>query len=406
MLRLFALKYVFSKKNTKAINVISWVSIAAIVVGTAALIIVLSVFNGIEEFVKKQYTNFYTDVSISPVMGKTFVPDAAFMQSLKSNKNVQAYSTILQESVLATHNDKQAFITMRGVDSNYAHITNFNKCVLYGDTNIFNDYSKQLILGQSLCGTLQVSEQSLEPIVVYAFNKDANLSLAPQDVVKEAPMYVTGVFGVQQEFDSKYGITSLHNMRELLDMPDAISSIELQLNSKADAIDFVKQIGPDLKSYKLQALTKLEQNKTLYYVLQSEKWMVYAVMSLLLLIASFNMIGSLSMLVLEKQRDISLLKALGAKQSLVQNIFLSTGLSIALIGALLGCLLAFIVCLIQLKWGVFKMGGGNLLINAYPVKMLLPDFLLVLFTVFVIGFLASYIPSVKASKQKTLVGLK
>jgi lipoprotein-releasing system permease protein len=406
MVRLFALKYVFSKKNTKAINVISWISILAIMVGTAALLIVLSVFNGIEEFVKKQYTNFYTDLSITPQLGKTFVPDAGFMQQLNAQKNVTKYSVMLQESVLATHNNKQSFITMRGVDTNYEAITNFNKCVLYGDTNITSTNYKQLILGQSLCGTLEVSEQSLEPLVIYAFNKDANLSLAPQDAIKETQMYVTGVFGVQQEFDSKYGITSLQNMRELLNMPDAVSSIELQLNTVVNADDILESLTPLLKKNKLVGHTRLQQNKTLYYVLQSEKWMVFAVMCLLLVIASFNMISSLSMLVLEKQRDISLLKALGGNEKTVRNIFLGTGLSIALIGSILGLCLAVLICVIQIQFGVFKMGGGNLLINAYPVKMLFTDFVLVLITVLIIGFVASIIPSIKASKQKTLVGLK
>jgi lipoprotein-releasing system permease protein len=406
MLRQFALKYVFSKKNTKAINIISWVSILAIMVGTAALIIVLSVFNGIEDFVKKQYTNFYTDVSIAPIQGKTFVPDSIFLDALNKNKAIQVVSKMLEENVLATHNNKQSFITMRGVDSNYTQITNFNNTVIAGDTNVFTSYGKQVVLGQSLCGTLQISEQSLQPMVVYAFNKDVNLMLSPQDAIRETPMYVSGVFSVHQEFDSKYGITSIANMQELLSMPNAISSIELQLKENINGMDFTKSIEPLLGKNKLQAQTRLQQNKTLYYVLQSEKWMVYAVMSLLLLIASFNMIGSLSMLVLEKKRDISLLKAMGAKEHLIKNIFLSTGLSITIIGALLGVLFAFIICFLQMQFGIFKMGGENLLLNAYPVKLLGTDFILVLITVLIIGLLASYFPSVKASKQKTLVGLK
>ncbi len=406
MTRLFAWKYVFSKKNTRAINIISWVSILAIMIGTSALIIVLSVFNGIEDFVKKQYTNFYTDISISPQVGKTFVPDATFMQQLQNNKSIAMHSMILQESVLAAHNDKQSFITMRGIDTNYQALTQFNKCVMYGDSNVFSIANKQLILGQSLCGTLEVSEQSLEPLKVYAFNKDANLSLAPQDAIKQSFMYVTGVFSVQQEFDSKYGITSIDNMRELLDMPEAVSSIELKLTQGAQPDAVLQALSPSLDKYQLQGHTRLQQNKTLYYVLQSEKWMVYAVMCLLLIIASFNMISSLSMLVLEKQRDISLLKALGGNEKTIRNIFLGTGLSIATIGAVLGLVLALIVCALQIQFGIFEMGDGNLLINAYPVKMLFKDFALVLITVLIIGFVASIIPSIKASKQKLLVGLK
>ncbi len=406
MYKRFALKYIFSKKNTRAINIISWVSISALIVGTAALVIVLSVFNGIEDFVKKQYTNFYTDISISPQAGKSFIADADLLQYLKSQKEVQSLSTILQENVYATHNNKQSFITLRGVDTAYNSITNFNNTVIAGDTHIANPDFKQMILGQSLCGTLEVSEQSLEPIILYAFNKDAKLSMVPEDAIRESPFYVTGVFAVQQEFDSKYGITSLQNVRDLLQAPDAISSIEIQLRNKVDADAFVKKTASKLTGNNLQAQTRLQQNKTLYYVLQSEKWMVFAVMSLLLLIASFNMIGSLSMLVMEKQKDISLLKAIGGSNRSIRNIFLATGLSISLIGAVLGILLAIIVCLLQMRFGIFTMGSDNLLLSAYPVSLQWLDVVLVFITVLLIGFLASIIPSIKAGKQSLLIGLK
>jgi lipoprotein-releasing system permease protein len=402
----FVKKYLFSKKNTKAINVISWVSIGAIAIGTAALLMVLSAYNGIDYFVRSMYSSFYTDVKISNSTTTNYDADDTFFEQLQHNKYVQFASKTLEQKVLINYNTNQNIVTLKGVDGNYNKITNFNKYVKYGDT-IIDNTEPRIILGIGVSNSLQITEEGMSPVSVYAFNKDANFNTAPQDAYSQVDMYVTGIFAVQEDFDTKYAIANLHNVQTIANQENKISSYEIKLKNEAEADNFIKSITPYLQQNKLAAATKYEQNKTLYYILKSEKWMVFAVLSLMLFIASFNMIGSLSMLVLDKQKDISILKAIGMQDSNIKKIFLSTGLGIGLIGAIIGAVLALILLLVQQHFGVLKMGGGpDMLLDAYPVKLLFSDFILVFTTVCLIAFIASWFPSNKAAKTAALLGLK
>lgn len=406
MILAFVQKYLLSKKNTKAINVISWVSIGAIAVGTAALLMVLSAYNGIDYFVRSMYSSFYTDVKISNSTITNFDADEAFFKKLQYNKYVQYASKTLEQKVLINHNTNQYIVTLKGVDGNYNKITNFNKYVKYGDT-IIDNTEPRIILGIAISNSLQITEEGMSPVSVYAFNKDANFNTAPQDAYSQVDMYVTGIFAVQEDFDTKYAIASLNNVQLIANQENKISSYEIKLKTEKDADAFVKSITPYLQQNHLEAATKYEQNKTLYYILKSEKWMVFAVLSLMLFIASFNMIGSLSMLVLDKQKDISILKAIGMQDGNIKKIFMGTGIGIGLLGALIGAVIALILLLLQQHYGLLKMGGGeDMLLDAYPVKMLFSDFILVFFTISIIAFIASWFPSKKAANTETLLGLK
>jgi lipoprotein-releasing system permease protein len=394
MLFTFAKKYLFSSKKTRAVNIISWVSIIAITIGTAALITVLSVFNGIDGFVRSLYTSFYTDIKITSIQDKTFTVDNKTVQYIQQQPNVITVGKSLEENVLLSAGESQSIITLKGVDENYAAITNLNKVIRYGDTNIFTA-EPRLIIGLSIANRMSISEQTIAPVSVFTFKSNAeNISL--QDAYTEASMYVAGIFSVQEEFDNKYCITSLMQMQNVMQDSNAITALEIKMKNDATAEQFVKLNKSYLASQNLKAETRYQQNKTLYYVLKSEKWMVYAIMSFMLLIASFNMLGSLSMLVLEKKKDIAILKALGNPEQATKNIFLTTGVFIGMFGAVLGCGLAFMICAIQAKYKIVKMAGDSFLLDAYPVKMLFTDFALVLITVLFISVLASWWPSRKA----------
>jgi lipoprotein-releasing system permease protein len=395
MLFTFAKKYLFSKKNTRAINIISWVSIVAIAIGTASLITVLSAFNGIDAFVRSLYTSFYTDVKISSIKGKTFEVSDSLIYYLEAQKNIVAVGKCLEENVLLSVGVQQTIVTLKGIDKTYANITKISDAVQYGDTNIFTKESR-IIVGKNIANSLNVSEQTLAPLSVFAFQKKADLGNAPQEAYIEALMYVAGVFSVQDEFDSKYCLTSLQQMQQLLGNTTHVSAVELKVINDNAANNFVETSNIYLAKFGLKAATRYEQNKTLYYVLKSEKWMVFAIMSFMLLIASFNMVGCISMLVFEKKKDIYTLKALGAHSNTIRNIFLSTGIFIGLVGAAIGTVLALLLCILQQHFKFVKMGSGNFLLDAYPIKMIWSDFILVFLVV--ISILASWTPSIKAAK--------
>jgi lipoprotein-releasing system permease protein len=394
MLFTFAKKYLFSTKKTRAINIISWVSISAIAIGTCALITVLSVFNGIDSFVRSLYTSFYTDVKIARQDGKPFIATDSIIDYLQAQKNIGLISKTYEDNVLLSAGETQNIITLKGVDKNYVAITKLNNSVKYGDTNIFTS-EPRLIVGMSIANRMSINEQSLAPLSVFTFKNNAeNNNL--QDAYTEANIYVAGLFQVQEEFDNKYCITSLQQMQAIMQDSQRITALEINTVDDKGAQDFVNNSTAFLQKYNLVAQTRYQQNKTLYYVLKSEKWMVYAIMSFMLLIASFNMIGSLSMLVLEKKKDISILKALGNTDAQTKNIFLSTGVLIGVFGAVIGAVLALVICLLQQQFKLVKMAGDSFLLDAYPVKILASDFALVLLTVIGISVLASWWPSRKA----------
>jgi lipoprotein-releasing system permease protein len=394
MLFTFAKRYLFSSKKTRAINIISWVSISAIAIGTCALITVLSVFNGLDFFVRSLYTSFYTDVKISAISSKPFELNDSVLHYLQAQKNILQIGKTYEDDVLLSAGEAQNIVTLKGVDTNYVSITKLNNTVRYGDTNIFTT-EPRLIVGMSIANKMGINEQSLAPLSVFTFkNNTDNKSL--QDAYTEANMYITGLFQVQEDFDNKYCITSLPQMQAIMQDSNSITALEMKLSDDNAAEQFVKNSTAFLSTQNLKAQTRYQQNKTLYYVLKSEKWMVYAIMSFMLLIASFNMIGSLSMLVLEKKKDISILKALGNSDAQTKNIFLSTGVLIGVFGAVIGAVLALIICLLQQHFKIIKMAGDSFLLDAYPVKMVGTDFVLVLATVVCIAIFASWWPSRKA----------
>ncbi len=395
MITSFAKRYLLQSKNTKAIQIIAWVSISAIAVGTAALITVLSVFNGIEGFIKTLYTNFYTDVKITSNTAQPFTEDATIYNYLQAQKNIVSVGKSLEENVLLTATQSQSIVTLKGVDQNYASITKLNDIVKYGDTNIFIA-EPRLHVGISIANRMGISEQTITPISIYTFKNEPNGNL--QEAYTEASFFISGVFAVQEEFDNKYCITSLATMQKLLATPNTISAYEVKCKSDKEAELLIATIAPTLQKYQLKAQTRYEQNKTLYYILSSEKWMVFAILTFILLIASFNMVASLSVLVLEKKRDIQTLLAIGTKRVTIQKIFLFTGLLIGLLGAGIGTLLSLGICFLQAKFKLVKMSGESFLLDAYPVKVVATDIVFVLITVITIALLAAWWPSVKAKR--------
>lgn len=394
---LFAWRYFRSKKSTNAINIIAWISVTAITVGCAALIIILSVFNGFEELVKGLYTDFYTDIRITPATGKILKLDADQLQQIKSVNGVGIVSLVAEEKALLVNGPYQTIVLVKGVDEQYAATNKITEHVKRGKFSLGNAETPQIVLGYGIENAIGADvERSLYPLTLYTPNRKAKFNSL--DGLSVNNITASGTFQVQQEFDNKYAFTNLAFFRYMLNMDaDEYSAVEIKVR---DDENQVKQGLQTILGANYIVQTRYEQNKSLYAVMQLEKWVIYAILSLILVVAAFNTIGALTMLVLEKQKDIAVLQAMGATQKRIQSIFLSEGLLLAGVGAVLGMVLAIIICWIQIRFEPIKLAGDTFIVKAYPVKLLPADYILVLATVTVIGFLAAWIPSRKASRQK------
>ena len=405
---LFAWRYFKAKKTTNAINIISWISIVAIIIGTAALILVLSVFNGFEGLVKSLYSSFYPDVKISPVSGKEIVLTQEQLQKIKSIKGVKAISLVVEEKALLQNKaqeqdsaDYQSIVYLKGVDSNYTLVTSVANHIVEGNFNTGSADKPLLILGAGVENAVHVAtESNIRPLAIYLPKKtEINLSDPLQSLSSEV-VNTSGTFLIQQDFDNRYAITNLAFVKQMLGMKETVySAAEIAVNPNATADDVRDKIKKLLdKNYLVQ--NRFEQNRSLFSVMQVEKWVIYAILVLILIVAAFNMIGALTMLVLEKKQDISVLHALGASRSFIQKIFLSEGLLLAIIGGATGMLLAFLSGLAQMKFHLIPLQGSTFMVNYFPVKMVFSDFILVALTVMVIALIASWIPARKAALQQ------
>jgi lipoprotein-releasing system permease protein len=407
---LFAWRYFKAKKSTNAINIIAWISITAMMFGTAALILVLSVFNGFEGLVKSLYSAFYTDLKILPVQGKVIRLTEEQLRKIKAIREIKNFSLVAEEKALLQNGEYQTVVYLKGVDENYENVTDVPKYLVKrnfsnGDTTfsslLGNADFPSLILGAGIENAVGVqAEMNLLPLVVYLPKRGASELLDPLKNIGADTVTTTGAFVIQQDFDNKYALTNLAFVKNMLGMePDEYSGLEIVLNDPDDVKDVKNQLGQMMGSaYSVQ--TRYEQNRGLYSVMQAEKWVIYAVLCLILIVAAFNMIGALTMLVLEKEKDISVLHALGGNKNFIQKIFLTEGLLLAIIGGGVGMLLALIIALLQINFKLIPLEGGSFLIDYFPVILQLKDFLLVGATVLVIALLASWIPSRKAAAQE------
>jgi lipoprotein-releasing system permease protein len=398
---LFAWRYFKAKKSTNAINVIAWVSIVAIMGITFAFIVVLSVFNGFEGLVKSLYSSFYPDIKISAKSGKTIILTQAQLQKIAAIKGVHAYSLIAEEKTLLINGDVVVPVNLKGVDTSYESVAGVAQKLIRGNFQTGNAEDPSLVLGNGVENAVGIeSDKYLYPLSVYAFKRGMNFNVAdPYQSVQAAKIVTSGTFLIQQDIDNKYAITNLDFMKGLMGLgSNEYSSVELGLLAHVDAEDVQKEIQKLLGiTYSVE--TKYEQNQSLYSVMSLEKWAIYGILTLMLIVAAFTMIGSLTMLVLEKQKDIQVLKSMGANNKLVQKIFLTEGLLLAGIGCVGGVLLAILFCWAQVKYKIIAIQGGTFLIDYYPVQLVATDFVLVLLTVSLVAFLASWFPSRRAALQ-------
>ncbi len=399
---LFAWRYFKSKKSTSAINIIAWVSVTAIAVGAAALIVILSVFNGFEDLVKGLYTDFYADMRIVPADGKKMNLGSSTLYKIQSIQGVTEVSKVIEEKALLANGDYQSIVVVKGVDSVFTSTNNINKHIVRGSYAIGDLQSPGIVMGAGIENAVgaDVTKGGF-PLTLYTPSKEAGFDAV--DGMFAFNVTAQGVFAVQQEFDNKFIFTNIDFLRYMLSMtPNQVTGLEIKVNGSPEKIKATIQnaIG---KNYIVE--TRYEQNKNLYAVMQMEKWVIYGILSLILIVAAFNMIGALTMLVLEKQKDIAVLKAMGSSTGLIQKIFIAEGLVLAGVGTAIGASIGTIICLLQLKFKIITLGGGgSFIIDYYPVKLMATDYVLVVATIAVIALIAAWIPAKKASQQ--LLSLK
>jgi lipoprotein-releasing system permease protein len=401
----FAWRYFKAKKSANAINIIAWVTTGVIAFATMCQVLVMSVFNGFEGLVKSLYASFYTDVRISAAKGKTIQLTPTQIAQLHQQPGVAAVSLTAEEKALLQNDDQQTVVVLKGVDSAYPRVAGVAANTTGGEFNTGTADAPGLVVGAGIQNAVGISVNAALPSshVTLIMPKRAAGS-NPLEAISEGNADAKGVFSIQQDFDSKYAITHIDFVRQQLGMgPNEYTAAEISLRPDANGNNTAQALQQWLGSgYLVQ--TKYEQNPTLYSTMRLEKWAIFGVLTLILIIAAFNMLSSLTMLVLEKQKDIAVLQSMGATQGTVQKIFLGEGLLLGAIGAGIGLLLALLICWLQLKYKLIKLAGGSFLIDYFPVKIVATDLLLVVATALLIALLAAWLPSRKAAGQA--VGLR
>lgn len=396
----FAWRYFKAKKSTNAINIISWVTTGVIAFSTMCQVLVLSVFNGFEGLVQSLYSNFYSDVKVFPAKGKTILLTSNQINNIRKLDGVKGTSLIAEEKALLQNGDQQTVVLLKGVDANYPEVSGVPKNMFHGVFDPGTVDKPKLVLGAGIENAIGVqSDKNLLPITVFLPKKTREVNSNPLAALSEGNATTSGSFAIQQDFDNKYVITNIGFVKQQMNYaPDEYSAMEISLTNPSQTDKFTEELQKRLGS-KYKVLTKFQQNASLYNSMRLEKWVIYAVLTLILIIAAFNMIGALTMLVLEKRKDISVLQSLGADKNLIKKIFLSEGLLLAVTGTGTGIVLALIICYLQVKFKIIKLVGNSFLIDYFPVKLVITDFILVTLTALIIAFGASWFPAKKASEQ-------
>jgi lipoprotein-releasing system permease protein len=386
-----ARRYLFSSKKMHAINIISGISMVGVLIGSAALIIILSVFNGFETVILSLYNNFTPELRIEPKAGKTFNPNTAYFNQLRKDAHLFSYTQVLQEKALIRYGNRQFIGTVKGVSEDFLKNPQLDSTIVLGSFTLKASGHQYAVIGTTVQASLGVNiNDQLTQLQVFAPNrKSSGTSINPADDFVIGYIAPSGIFSVQQDFDNIM-VTPIEFARNLLDEQNQVSLLELNYKKGTR----IKSIQAGIEAHIGRQFTvknRYEQNTLLYKILHSEKWAVFLILTFVLIIAIFNIIGSLTMLVIDKRKDIAILSSLGAGRGLIQSIFFFEGMLISVTGCLAGMLLGLIFCLLQQHFGFIKMGGSLMVLDAYPVDIKATDFALVFLTVTIIAAIASII---------------
>ena len=394
-----ARRYLFSKKSHNAINVISGVSVCGVALATLALVCTLSVFNGFQDLVTTMFTAFDPEIKITAANGKVFDAQDERIQLLKELPEIEVFSESLEDNAMVQYKGRQTMVVIKGIEDNFNQLTAIDS-ILYGrgDWILQDEVVDYAIPGIELVSVLGTGIRFLDPLEVYAPKRGVKINVAnPSTSFESSYLHSSGlVFAVnQQKYDASYILTSLSFARELFQYETEVSSIELRLVADADLKKVKNEIRRILGNDFL-VLDRYEQQADTYRIMEVEKLISYVFLSFILLIACFNVIGSLSMLIIDKRNDVVTLRNLGADDQLISRVFLFEGYMITFLGALIGVGLGLLLCFIQQEFGLISLGSGSsagaFVVDAYPVSVYATDVILVLITVLVTGFLSVFFP--------------
>lgn len=404
----FARKYFYSKKVRNVINIISRISQIGITVCATALIIVLSVFNGLEDLMISLYNSFDSDIKITLEEGKYFEPDSSSIAKLKFINGFESYSEVVEEKVLLEYKSEQYIATAKGISQEYLESINLDSMIIYGEPLLKFDEINYAILGVGVASKLDIGYFDYSNLIHIYFPRKSSGSfyLNPQSAFQRKNIIPSGVFSIQEEFDSKYILVPVDFLQEVAESIGKVTAIEANFKEGTN-LKKVKSEICEIFNDNFDVKNRDEQHASLYKITRLEKYMTFLILSFILLIAAFNLVGSLLMLSLEKKKDMMVLKTMGAKAKFIKYIFFYEGILLSISSAIIGVLLGILLVWLQMTYGFIKLGGAGstFIVDSYPVGLKGMDVLLVFLVVVVIGFISSYLPARSANKDISIKDL-
>lgn len=394
----FAKRYLLSKKKHTSINIMSMISLVGVAVGAMALVVVLSVYNGFDGYVRSLYSTFDPEIKVTPAEGKYFKFDDTLKAKILAVKGVETASRALEENALVKYADKQQIVTVKGVDSSYNKVVGLDSMLTVGRFALTHGDINQASVGIMIASSLGVGVNFMDPLFIYLPNRNASDPSSP-DAFIQSYVFPSSVFCTNLDYDMKYVFVPVRLFDSVYGFTNEASSVELKLAPGAKLSEVVVAVQKTLGN-KYVVQDRFMQNELLFRIMKSEKWIIYLILSLILIVASFNIIGSLSMLMLDKTEDVFVLQSMGASGKLIEQIFLIEGWLISILGASIGVLLGFVVSWIQWKYKVVKLyTEGTFVLDAYPVKIEYLDLFYVFVTVVAIGYFAARYPIASLKRQ-------
>jgi len=399
-----AKRYLFSKKSHNAINIISLVAVCGVAVATMATVCALSVFSGFQGLVAGMFGAFDPELKITPAKGKVFNPETDLFLEIRALPEIELISESLEDNALLSYRNREVPVTLKGVGNQFDSLTNFKSCLIDGDLEIERDSSNYALLGLGLANNLSVNAGFVFPMQVFAPKRTGTINLANPNSIISRYAYIGGVFRTNQAiYDNNYLIVPIRLARELFDYDKEVSAWEIKLKPDASVHSVQNRIQAILGN-DFMVKDRYQQQEDSFKMVSIEKWVTFLMLCFIMLIAIFNVTGSLSMLIVEKQADVLTLRNMGADNRLISRIFLFEGWLISIVGGIAGIILGVLICLGQQHFGWLKLGtGANFAVDAYPVTVVFSDLLFVLFTALITGFLAVFY-SVRYLSKKWLKG--
>jgi len=397
-----ARKYFFSKKKRNFINVISLISMVGVAVGTMALVVVLSVFNGLEGFIRSLYSSFDPDIKVVPLQGKSFLIDSLSLNLIRDLEGIEFVSEVIEDNAYVKFRDAEMVVKLKGVDHNFIKNTRLRNSIVEGNLVLENDKIPYAVIGRGIQYTLNITDLGdFYPLQFYYPKKRRGSSLNPAQLTNRRNINIGGIFAIEKQFDMTYILVPIRFASQLMDYGMKRTALEINIREDADLdriISEIRQIVGD----SFNVLDSDEQHSSLISAIKIEKLFVFITFSFIIAVAAINIFFALTMLAIEKKKDIAVLYAMGSGRALVRSIFLYEGAIISFSGAIIGMALGIILCFIQQQFGIISMGVDTSVIDAYPVEMKLSDFLFSSASIILITLTFSSRPAFIASRSSVI----